>query len=81
MNNELNHIKNWFNALKFTIFHKMSRENDIPLRPFVLKIDKAVIERKRCIKFYGALTGEHLIWNHDIHFLQSKVSKNIKLIF
>ena len=46
VNNELDHIKNWFNALKFTIFHKMSRENDIPLRPFVLKIDKAVIERK-----------------------------------
>lgn len=63
------------------IFHKLSREDDIPLRLPVSKIDEAIIESTRSIKFHGALIDEDLICNYHIHFPQSKVSNNIELIF
>ena len=86
MNNKPGHIRKWFNSnkpvlnanKKFTLFHKLRREDDIPRVP-VLKIDTEVIERISSIKFLGVLLDKHLTWNHHSHLLQSQISKNIAL--
>lgn len=77
VNNELDHIKNWFSALTLvhSRIHKLGRKDDIPFRLLVLKKNKVLIERTSSIKFHGALIDEHLMWNLHIHFLQSKVLK------
>ena len=57
MNNELDHIKNWFSALTLvhSRIHKLGRKDDTPFRLLVLKKDKVIIERTSSIKFHGAL--------------------------
>ena len=90
MNEELKHITKWFNAnklslntgkTKYTFFHKSKKRYDIPLRLPLLKINGYVIERQSSIKFLGVLLDETLSWKDHISIIETKIAKNIGLLY
>ena len=90
VNNELKKIYEWFNAnklslnadkTKYSLFHKPSKTDDLPLLlPKVLINDKE-IERVGSIKFLGVLLDEHLSWKEHIRYTENKIAKNIGLLY
>ena len=90
VNDELKKIYGWFNANKrslnadktdYSLFHKPSKTDDLPLLlPKVLINDKEV-ERVGSIKFLGVLLDEHLSWKEHIRYTQNKIAKNIGLLY
>ena len=69
MNTELEKFNIWFKAnklslnagkTKFTLFHKPTQMEDLPLKLPILKINKLKIEQKDALKFLGVLIDEHL---------------------
>ena len=90
VNEELNKIDAWFIAnklslnvlkTKFSLFHKASRADDIPLKLPKLKIRDHEIDRVVSIKFLGVLLDEHLSWKEHIKYIENKVSKSIGLLY
>ena len=89
VNDELKKIYEWFNAnklsliadkTKYSLFHKPSKADDLPLLlPKVLMNDKEV-ERVGSIKFLGVLLDEHLSWKEHIKYTENKIAKNIGLL-
>ena len=65
----------------FSFFHKSSRKDGIPLTLPVLRMDKLVIERISSSIVLEVLLNEMLTWNHHFHFLQSKISKSMRLMY
>ena len=90
VNRELTKIYEWFNAnklslnadkTKYSLFHKPSNTDDLPLLlPKVLINDKE-IERVESIKFLGVLLDEHLSWKEHIRYTENKIAKNIGLLY
>ena len=90
VNNELKKISEWFNAnklslnigkTKYSLFHKPSKTDDLPLLlPKVLINDKE-IERVGSVKFLGVLLDEHLSWKEHIRYTENKIAKNIGLLY
>ena len=90
VNDELKKIYEWFNAnklslnadkTKYSLFHKPSKTDDLPLLlPKVLINDKE-IERVGSIKFLGVLLDEHLSWKEHIRYTENKITKNIGLLY
>ena len=90
VNNELKKIYEWFNAnklslnadkRKYSLFHKPSKTDDLPLLlPKVLINDKE-IERLGSIKFLGVLLDEHLSWKEHIRYTENTIAKNIGLLY
>ena len=90
MNRELQNINEWFisNKLslnvkktKFSIFHKASRRDDLPLLLPKLFINNQVIKRQSSIKFLGILLDENLSWKEHLKLTENKVAKIIGLIY
>ena len=90
VNRELQNINEWFisNKLslnvkktKFSIFHKASRRDDLPLVLPKLFINNQVIKRQSSIKFLGILLDENLSWKEHLKLTENKVAKNIGLIY
>ena len=90
VNRELQNINEWFisNKLslnvkktKFSIFHKASRRDDLPLLLPKLFINNQVIKRQSSIKFLGILLDENLSWKEHLKLTENKVAKNIGLIY
>ena len=90
VNDELKKIYEWFNAnklslnagkTKYSLFHKASKTDDLPLLlPKVLITDKEV-ERVGSIKFFGVLLNEHLSWKEHIMYTENKLAKNVGLLY
>ena len=90
VNDELKKIYEWCNAnnlslnadkTKYSLFHKPSKTDDLPLLlPKVLISDKEV-ERVGSIKFLGVLLDEHLLWKEHIRYTKNKIAKNIGLLY
>ena len=89
-NKELNKISDWFTAnklslnvtkTKFSLFHKASRKDDIPLKLPILKINNHQIERVESIKFLGVLLDENLCWKDHIKYIENKIAKSIGLLY
>ena len=90
VNDELEKIYEWFNAnklslnagkTKYSLFHKPSKTDDLPLLlPKVLINDKEV-ERVGSIKFLGVLLDEHLSWKEHIRYTENKIAKSIGLLY
>ena len=62
-------IKDWFTAnklslnvekTKYSLFHKPSKKDNIPLRLPKLIINNYEIQREESIKFFGVLLDQHL---------------------
>ena len=66
---------------KYSFFHKPSKRDDIPLLLPKLNINNSEIERSECLKFLGALLDENLCCKEHIKYIESKIVKNIGLLY
>ena len=90
VNTELVYLNEWFRCnilslntdkTKYTFFHKLSKTVHIPLVLQQLKINNKYIERETSIKFLGIILDQNLTWNNHIHVIESKISKNIVILY
>ena len=82
-NLKLERINQWFisnklslnvSKTKYSSFHKPSKRDDAPL-------NNSEVERSECLKFLGALLDENLCWKEHIKYIESKIAKNIGLLY
>ena len=90
MNVELERFNDWFKAnklslnadkTKFTLFHKSSQSENLPLKLPKLIMNNIQIERKDSLKFLGVLIDETLSWKNHIKILESKLARAIGLLY
>ena len=90
VNEELNKLNNWFTTnklslntgkTKYTFFHKLNLSDNIPLKLPELKINNTIINRERAVKFLGVVIDENLPWKNHIHLIESKIAKNIGMLY
>ena len=90
VNQELQKINEWFEAnkpslnvgkTKYSIFHKPSSKNDLPLLLPRLQMKKHKVERVKSIKLLGVLLDENLSLKDHIKYIKNKVAKNIGLLY
>ena len=90
VNQELQKINEYFEAnklslnvenTKYSLFHKPSRKDDLPLLLPRLQIKKHKVERVKSIKFLGVLLDENLSWKDHTKYIENKVTKNIGLLY
>ena len=71
VNMELEKISEWFKANKlslnikktiYTLFHKNSTKDDLPLKLPDLKIVNSVLKRQASIKYLGVMLDEKISW-------------------
>ena len=83
-------ISQWFKAsklsinikkTKFTLFHKNSSKDDIPVKLPALMVGSNNIERTSSIKFLGVMLDEHISWINHVRTVENKIAKNIGLIY
>ena len=66
---------------KFILFHKPRDNGNLPLQLLNLKINNYKIKRPSSIKFFSVLVDENLTWVDHITILESKLSKNLGLLY
>ena len=90
VNAELPKISQWFRANKlslnvkktnYTLFHKCSLKDKMPLKLPELKIGNNIIEKATSIKFLGVIIDENISWRDHIKTVENKLSKNIGLLY
>ena len=90
VNQELQKTNEWFEAnklslnvgkTKYSLFHKPSRRDDLPLLLSKLLIKKHKAERVESKKFLGVLLDGNLSWKDHIKYIENKVAKNIGLLY
>ena len=83
-------ISQWFKANKlsikikkdkFTLFHKNSSKDDIPVKLPALMVGSNNIERTSSIKFLGVMLDEHISWIDHVRTVENKIEKNIGLLY
>ena len=88
--NKLKKIYEWFNAnklslnadkTKYSLFHKPSKTDGLPLLLLKVLINDKEMERVGSIKFLGVLLDEHLSWKEHIRYTENKIAKNIGLLY
>ena len=86
---ELGKISEWFKTNKlllnikktnYTLFHKNSTKDDLPLKLPDLKIVNSVLKMQTSIKFLGIMLDENISWKEHIKTVENKLSKNIGLL-
>ena len=89
-NLQLERINLWFISnklslnvikIKYSFFHKPSKKDDILLLLPKLNINNSEIEQSECLKFLGVLLDENRCWKDHIKYVESKISKNIGLLY
>ena len=65
----------------FSLCHKSTDKYNLSLVQPVPRIVGIELTRKASIKFIGVILDENLIWKDHISTIESKISKNIGLIF
>ena len=60
---------------KYMLFHKLTDQENIPLKLSSLQLTGNNTERENSLKFLGVLLGEHLTWKKHIQLVENKVSK------
>ena len=90
VNCELKIICEWFreNKLSFnltktnyTLFHKDSTKDKLPLKMSELKISNSITKRKSSVKFLGVMLDENISWKDHIETTGKKLVKNIGLLY
>ena len=90
VNSELSQINEWFKANKlslnvdktnFTLFHKESQSDNLPLKLPTLYLNDIKIKREKFIKFLGVYIDEHINWKRHIDFIDKKVSKTLGILY
>ena len=89
-NLQLERINQWFisnklslnvSKTKYSFFHKPSKRDDIRLLLPKLNINNSEIERSECLRFLGVLLDGNLCWREYIKYIESKIAKNIGLLY
>jgi hypothetical protein len=89
-NAELKKINIWFKSnklslniekTKYILFHSTQQFNKIPHNLPPINIENITIERARNTKFLGVLIDEHISWKPHISYINTRVSKNIGLLY
>ena len=89
-NLQVERINQWFISNKLSLnvsktkqsfFNKPNKRDDILLFLPKLNINNSEIERSECLKFLGVLLDENLCWKEHIKYIESKIAKNIGLLF
>ena len=65
----------------FSLCHKSTDKYNLSFVQPILRIVGIELTRKANIKFIGVIFDENLIWKDHISTIESKISKNIGLIF
>ena len=66
---------------KYSLFHKPSKKDDIPLRLPKLIINNYEIQREEFIEFLGVLLDQHLTWKEHIKLTENKIAKNTGILY
>ena len=83
-------VSQWFKAnklsvnikkTKFTLFHKNSSKDDIPVKRPALMIGTNDIERTFSINFLGVMLDEHISWTDHVRTVENKIARNIGLLY
>ena len=64
----------------YTLFHKNSTKDELPLKLPDLKIVNRVLKSQTSIKFLGVMLDENISWKGHIKTVENKLSKNIGLL-
>ena len=89
VNSELEKISQWFKAnklsinikkTKFTLFHKNSSKDDIPVKVPALMVCSNNIERTSSIQLLRVMLEEHISWIDHVRTVENKIAKNIGLL-
>ena len=64
----------------YTLFHKNSTKDELPLKLPDLKIVNRVLKSQISIKFLGVMLDENISWKGHIKTVENKLSKNIGLL-
>ena len=70
-----------FGKTKYSLFHKPSTKDYLPVLLPRLLIKKHKVERVKSIKFLGVLLDKNLYWKYHIKYIENKVTGNIGLIY
>ena len=90
MNHDLTLVSQWFKANKlslnikktnYTLFHRKNKTKLVQSELPQLTLDNIAIERKTVTKFLGILIDENLSWTPHISYINSKISKNIGILY
>ena len=90
VNIELAKIQEWFKANKFslntgktkyTLFHKLSKTDNIPLKLPELALNDIHIKREYTMIFLGVLLDDCLTWRKHIELIENKFSKNLGVLY
>ena len=90
VNSELEKVSQWFKAnklsinikkTKFTLFHKNSFKDDIPVKLTALMIGSNNIERVSSIKYFGVMLDQHIFGIDHVRTVKNKIAKNVGLPF
>ena len=83
-------VSQWFKAnklsinikkTKFTLFHRNSFKDDIPVKLTALMIGSNNIERASSIKYLGVMLDQHIFGIDHVGTVKNKIAKNIVLPF
>ena len=89
-NQELDRINDWFLAnklslnvekTKYILFHKLTDQDNIPLKLRSLLLNGNMIERENSLKFLSAILYEHLTWKKDTQLIENMASKNVGVLY
>ena len=65
----------------YTLFHKNSTKDKLPLKIPEFKIGNSIIKRKSSVKFQEVMLDENISWKDDIKTIGKKLAKNIDLLY
>ena len=63
------------------LFHKLTEEDDTPLKLPSLQLNGNINERENSLKFLGVILDKHLTWKKHLQLIENKVSKNVYEVF
>ena len=90
VNEELMNINDWFMAnklslnvgkTKYSLFHKSSMVDHLPLKLPKLSINNQEIKTASYTKFLRVLSDENLSWKKHLKYIENKIAKNIGLMY
>ena len=88
-NQELNQINDWFLAnklslnvgeTKYILFHKLTDQDNLPLKLPSLELNGNIIGTQNSLKFLGVVMDEHITWKEHIQLIKNKVSKSVGVL-
>ena len=90
VNCELNKINNWFSRNKLSLSYQKSNYvpvliNKVPQKsisaPFPLTSNKALVERKKAVKYLGLYIDENLSWSSHIKELSLQLARSSGIVY